>query len=369
MGQRVTSYVMPSCMPPKKKFDLKNPKMKLKEQVFFDENESIRTCSDTETVFHTPKGMGARSCSDSPDSTQIEGKLGGITTRAEGKYPTAVHGQLSALKPPKITEIPGSNFNLRIGPNYSIEGKKAASGPALYNLRAVDIIEHKRKIAHISRFFDRSEVKLDEKEDVTEGGYVNGLPRFFIVTYMLPSYAPGFFSSSKRDGHGYTVIFCFVLSKRSLVESKDTKGAIKVLRKFCAVDPNVSDKQRGKNLWKNIVKVVNYEKLGLGMFLNQYIKRYNAKPWLSRNPDMHKFKGDNYYEVDLDIHVYNLVGLKFMHSLQPYVPTLVLDIGFCVQSEEDDEMPETILGCIRLSDIRYDKDSLKVNWDMYSKRF
>jgi len=229
------------------------------------------------------------------------------------------------------------------------------------------MLDNDRKIPHISRFFDRTKTQLDEKEDVMEGDIINGIPRFFIATYMLPSYSPSMsLFNPKTDGHGYTVVFLFVLSKHGLEASMQQTGAYRVLRSFCEMPCNVSDKVRGPNLWKNIVSVANFKDLGLNYYLTRYIRNYNAKPWLSRNADMHTFKGRDYFEVDLDIHVYNFIGLRFMFELKTSLSKLVLDIGFVVQSEADDEMPETILGCGRLSNVNYDRDCTKVDWHRYA---
>lgn len=36
---------------------------------------------------------------------------------------------------------PGCEFNVRVGPNYKKHGKKDASGPAFYDLVAIDFIK------------------------------------------------------------------------------------------------------------------------------------------------------------------------------------------------------------------------------------
>ncbi|GAB5368101.1 hypothetical protein AAMO2058_001289100 [Amorphochlora amoebiformis] len=381
MGSKFTRLVMPSCYP-KKSFNFKDTKVNLEEAVFYEDNDSLWTASDEDGDFHTPRMNGVSPASSLRIKEEANTKKSKTSytcnlTSWEAKdgkrllNPPVVHGEVNTGTNEKLGFCPGSNFRLRVGPDYPNNGKKAPSGPAMYNLRAVDMVETKRKVSHISRFFDRSKTKLDEKEDVLKGDIINGIPRFFVVTYMLPSYKPSMslFNAAVTDGPGFTVIFLFVLSKKWLeaeMACGKPSGAARVLRRYCELDCDIEDKKRGPNLWKNIVSVVNYQDLGLSFYLNNYIRKYNAKPWLSRSPDMHNFKGKDYYEVDIDIHVYNYFGLRLMYELQPYVPKLVCDVGFTVQCEDDDEMPEVVLGCGRLSYISYEHDCLKVDWDKYN---
>lgn len=372
---------MPMCFP-KKRFNFKEENVDLRE-VFNDDDETPMSslwseATDEENIYHTPPQ--SRTPNLSPNATAAETvpaleTKGGVVytswpeTGWENKKNVPKHApnQTSGIYKKKVAHCPGSIFKLRCGPDYATNRNKTQSKLALYNCRCVDMYETKRKLPHITRFLDLSKLQLDEKEDVLAGDVINGLPRFFVVTYNIPSYAPSMplYSSPVTDGPGYTVVVYFVLSKRGLEESKKQSGACKVLRRFCSLDPDIPDRKRGLNLWKNIVRVANAKELGLNYFLTQYIKRYNAKPWLSRTSDMHKFKGKNYYEVNLDIHLYNYVGLRFMHQMSDFLSTLVCELGFVVQSEKDDEMPETILGCCRVSCVSLNEDGIRVDWDKY----
>ena len=55
------------------------------------------------------------------------------------------------------------------------------------------------------------------------------------------------------------------------------------------------------------------------------------------------FKGDNYFEVDIDVGsssvAKNVVGLAIGYS-----KAIVVDIGFCLQGNEEYELPEVLLG-------------------------
>lgn len=59
---------------------------------------------------------------------------------------------LTKEKFPVWSDADGETFELRIGPDYGKFGKKAPSGPALYDCVAVDVIQSSttKRISHIA---------------------------------------------------------------------------------------------------------------------------------------------------------------------------------------------------------------------------
>jgi len=55
------------------------------------------------------------------------------------------------------------------------------------------------------------------------------------------------------------------------------------------------------------------------------------------------FKGDNYFELDVDVGsssvARNVVGLAIGYS-----KTIVVDMGFCLQGNDENELPEVLMG-------------------------
>lgn len=76
--------------------------------------------------------------------------------------------------------------------------------------------------------------------------------------------------------------------------------------------------------------------------------QYHAKPVLTR-PQHVFFKGPNYFEIDVDVHLFAYISKKFLHSLLDSFGDMVLDVGFLIEAHTDEELPEVMLGCMRWS--------------------
>mmetsp|Transcript_16222 Transcript_16222/g.22768 ORF Transcript_16222/g.22768 Transcript_16222/m.22768 type:complete len:111 (+) Transcript_16222:1310-1642(+) len=60
------------------------------------------------------------------------------------------------------------------------------------------------------------------------------------------------------------------------------------------------------------------------------------------------YRGSNYLEIDINQHTSSYVKKKAVFGLKESLVDMVLDIGFLIESQEDDEMPENLIGTIRL---------------------
>jgi len=256
----------------------------------------------------------------------------------------------------KWGEIDPSTFKLRCGPDYKRNGYKKPSEGSFYEIAAVDTFRAKEKklLSDIGNKVDL----LGLLDDGKESGWVHGLPRIWIVVLQVPAYAPSVLASV-HDGDGFALCFYFKLSKKGEEEAKEGKGCVKVMKKFLEQPLDITDADRGPHQWKNMVRLANSEDLHLGWVLQSYVTKYNAKPFLSRNCKSY-YKGESHFEVDVDIHRFNYVSRQGMFSLRSYLKQLTLDIGFVVQCEADDELPEKLLGCVRLTEMDAENDAVSL---------
>jgi len=258
----------------------------------------------------------------------------------------------------KWSPIDPSTFKLRCGPNYRRNGLKKPSNGSFYDIVAVDTFhaDSKHELSDIGNKVDLRGLLAEGEEGWVTGGF----PRIWIVVLQIPAYAPSLMGG-KDDGDGYAIVFYFKLNSTGLSAIQNREGAARVMRKFLKQPLSIADADRGAHQWKNMVRLQN-EDLNLNWILKSYVLKYNAKPFLSRNCKSY-YRGKSHFEVDVDIHRFNYVSRQGMHSFKDYLKSITLDIGFVVQCEADDELPEKLLGCVRIRGMDTEKDAVHLPLD------
>lgn len=268
-------------------------------------------------------------------------------------------GKLSASQ--VWSQCEANSFNLRIGPNYKSTGAKAPSPNELYDLVGIDFLQSEKRIQHIGKKvvfppewtegYVSSEagdgedpVEFRDVADINHG-YV---PTLLIVNTQFPAdYSTSMFGTTKEDGKGWNLVHYFRVKRSTLKELEDMKtasGAVKLFAEYCKEAP-VSYKDSGSN-WHGRFKLMsrceNIEEFGLPSFITSY----NAKPCLIRKT-VTLFQGEtehSYLEVDVNVHQFSSMPKKALGILIDKFASMRVSTGFCIESREDAEMPETLLG-------------------------
>jgi hypothetical protein len=238
--------------------------------------------------------------------------------------------------------VDGTQFNVRMGPDYSSTKLKAPSAPTLYETFAVDIFRTSKKAFHIARAFELEEIKQE---------LVSTLPSVIIVNILCPIYAPPMFSS-QTDGEGFSmVIFCRLTEcTRKIISAGETSPAIQLLERFVSQDADVEMRSR----FKCIPKALNTDELNLGRILSSLIKSYNATPFLTAcGQQVHYFLGQNYFEIDLDIHRFSSLARNGFFHVKHMIPKIEADFTFLVEGRSNEELPEQLLGGFKAFGIKY----------------
>jgi hypothetical protein len=249
-----------------------------------------------------------------------------------------------------------SIFNCRIGPNYNKSGKKAPSGPALYELVGADYFQMGSKVDDVG-----SKVCLPpEWLDIDTHNEL--IPPLFIVNIQVPSENPLIASlfTEVVDGAGYTFVTYYRITKETAAAMADLSTAppaVKLLADYCMEAPEIdrdsSSPWRGR--FKTIIKCENIDNYTLPGLITQY----NAKPVLIKNTGT-LYRGKGYIEMDINGHKFGAVAKTAFQTLLPLFDSCVNSLAFCIESRTDEEMPETILGCCQ-----WNKPGLEnvVPWD------
>ncbi|KAG6951964.1 hypothetical protein JG688_00013499 [Phytophthora aleatoria] len=234
------------------------------------------------------------------------------------------------------TQIDATRFNVRQGPNYRKTKLKAASATALLELVAVDVYQSDLKADNVGSIVDLSALKPE-----------TGNLDLFIVNCQVPSYQPSnpLWGEKQGDGPGFNFITYFAIPP-AIREMLDAPGepslqAVRLLKDFMKPQSWVSER------FKAIGIVVNPQEQNLGRAERRLLETYNGQPILTR-PQHHFYRGDGYFEVDVNAHDFNYIARKGLVGVSTHACNMILDFGFVLEGQEDNELPEQILGCVRL---------------------
>ncbi|XP_059452014.1 uncharacterized protein LOC132182712 [Corylus avellana] len=240
--------------------------------------------------------------------------------------------------------IEPSAFKVR-GKNY-IKDKKKESAPncAAYYPFGADIFLSPRKINHIVRFVEFPHI------------YPPGeIPSILVVNIQIPLY-PATIFQSENDGEGMNLVLYFKLSESFSEElplhfreniNRLINDEVERVRGF-PMDSIVPHRERLKILGK----AVNVEDLHLSAAGKKLMNAYNEKPVLSR-PQHEFYLGENYFEIDLDMHRFSYIARKGFEEFQDRLKLCILNFGLTIQGNKAEDFPEHILCCMRLNELDY----------------
>ncbi|ETO17286.1 hypothetical protein RFI_20039, partial [Reticulomyxa filosa] len=75
------------------------------------------------------------------------------------------------------------------------------------------------------------------------------------------------------------------------------------------------------------------------------------KPFLARTSSTFYHEPGKYFAADIDSHLFGFPARKGLSYIKDLIDNMVYDIGFVIEGHSDDELPERILCCARISRI------------------
>lgn len=227
-------------------------------------------------------------------------------------------------------------FQVR-GYDYLKNNKKVVSEKPLYDLYAVDVFCAKKRVDHVSQFFE-----LPDTSDINT--YNEFVPPLLTVQIQIPSEPPTSLFSSSEDGPGWAVVMYFKISEDTINQLKDfenASAAVKLFAQWCQHAPN-------DPAWRSRFKLIswcsNMDELGFPSL----VTKYNSKPVLIRKTGS-LIRGKNYLEFDLHVHKFANLAKQTIHAISNRCGLMYMQIGFVVEGRDNKELPETLFACAALN--------------------
>lgn len=240
----------------------------------------------------------------------------------------------------------GQTFMVR-SVQYMRTKVKVPSEPSIYRLVGADMYSFDSKLYHVAQH-----ITLPTQPRLGPGAADlppdQQLPPLLIFNVQLPTYAPSLFGST--DGPGHSLIFYFGLEEGWEPSMVENQAALGLMQRFVH-NKREHDGQPTRDRLKLIPRIVNpdewAEKGPLSKSEYRLLINYNDKPLLTR-PQQRFYRGEGYLEVDLDVHNYAYIARRALQGLLGRLSSVVFEIAFVVQGNRPSELPEVVLGAVRV---------------------
>lgn len=253
-------------------------------------------------------------------------------------------------EPHSYGSVDASTFRLRVGPNYKKNKRKEPSGPALCDLVTMDLLFGSRPLRRVSDRFE-----LPDVPGVTDADTGHGhIPPVIVVNTWLPGEEPSMFGGGRGgDGGGdtYSIPLVFALSRDTLDQLQDLDTASPAVRLFSEWCRRAEDEADFRGRFKCMGMIEDVESSGVP----QFIAGYNGKPALVTKSGTFTRHGGRYIEFTINVDRWGYLARKGLCALTPSFPNFVLNIGFTIEGRGDDELPEALLGGVRVANLDPDR--------------
>jgi hypothetical protein len=253
------------------------------------------------------------------ESINLKGSDRGIASRPEPLYRD------------RWAEPDPNSFLVR-GKLYKEDRKKYNAGPSIGRLVAVDVVrvDHPLFSGFTTHPTERIQLALRREASLLEKGLKSDLPPFiFVVNIVLPG---------PPVHHG---VFYFAVDDLSTIDGTDGTPSSRLCNEFLFGD---SDEFRDKT-FKLIPQIVQ------GNFIVR--KAVGSTPAIMGKKLRQEYvRTDRFFEVILDCGS-SAVATGVIRLSLGYAKTLVVDMGFLFEGDDESTLPERLFGCARIKHLDF----------------
>nr|CCA18302.1 conserved hypothetical protein [Albugo laibachii Nc14]CCA18425.1 conserved hypothetical protein [Albugo laibachii Nc14] len=237
----------------------------------------------------------------------------------------------------KMWAEPDASMFMVRGRNYLNDKKKVASAPAKFHLVGVDLLSFEKPIDRYNVASKQTDVlKTDPtSSNITSSASSTPPPRPTATgkfTFVINMIVPG--------SDNLCMVFYFHPAKDNVFNDESAFSEL------------LNDFIEGDDLFRN-----SRFKLLPTVVEGSFIIRQSvgSKPTLLGNKLKCQYhKADNYFEVDVDISS-NSVANSVVGMVQGVTKSLVVDMAFLLEAQTEEELPEVLLGAVRLDRVALDR--------------
>lgn len=269
--------------------------------------------------------LRARFAKDVVPKLKALGKKHCTIVLAEEESPT--EGNVAAARD-------ASAFNVR-GPKYLQDKVKVRAEKAMMTLVGCDCIAHNepQPIAHIATHRANFVKKVSEDPELQALGDL--APYFFCFNFQVPG------------SPQYATVYYFAQPIGLIGKNREGR----VLMNFINGDQKFRDERL--KLIPCVAEGSWIVRKGVG----------STPAILGKKLAMAYYSGANYFEVDVDVGVSSMAGAIVKLVTGP-AKSLVIDLAFLIEAQSEEDLPEEVLGAIRM--VRMDLDAVQAMKTAYT---
>ena len=252
-------------------------------------------------------------------------------------------------------EADATTFPVR-SKNYMQSKTKENAAGSIYKLVGVDMYSFDFKLYHIAQHIDLPQPPTLGPAALALPPHQQ-LPPLLIINLQLPTYAPSMFGGS--DGVGQSLIYYFALPEGWEPSMVENQAALSLAQRFFNNGVEF-DGQATRDRLKLLPRIVNVDEWALKGPLSgaetRLLRNYNGKPLLTR-PQQRFYSNSvgKYLEIDVDVHSYAYIARRAFYGYISRLAPVVFENAFVVQGNRAEELPEVLLGCVRVHRVDFTK--------------